>query len=104
MPSSLAGSVRGGGGGAAASTRLYAEAANRKHRAATAVDKENARKRSVPPHINERSRALEREGDVGERLYEEAQAKAAKQQAARDEVEAREWERMGEGVRAVPAL
>ena len=57
-----------------------------------APEKENhnraSREAKPPPpgaclQINARSRELEREGDVGERLYEEARAKADRQELAR---------------------
>ena len=70
-----------------------------------APEKENhlrASREELPPpagaclQINARSRELEREGDVGERLYEEARAKADRQELARAEVEreARAQERL----------
>ena len=65
-----------------------------------ALEKENLRasREAKPPppgaclQINARSRELEREGDVGERLYEEARAKADRQEVARAAVERRRQE------------
>ena len=78
-----------------------------------APEKENhlrASREELPPpagaclQINARSRELEREGDVGERLYEEARAKADRQELARAEVERRRQESEAVGLQHRPEI
>ena len=84
-----------------AAERLYANARQR-HQAA--VEKENSTLEMAEPQINARSRALKRDGPIGARLHQEAQAKAARQQEALEhEVKRREEEERAAEVRQ-PAI
>ncbi|KAL1524139.1 hypothetical protein AB1Y20_019048 [Prymnesium parvum] len=75
------------------SKRLYAHAKARQERAA--LDKENADRlaaSSAAPHINPRSKSMQRSGSIGERLHQEAHSKVLRQEAVAAETKRREAE------------
>ena len=77
----------------AAAERLYAQAKVRQDRLAT--DKENTERSAASaaaPHINPRSKMIQRMGPVGERLHLDAQDKAALQEALAEHARQRKLE------------